>query len=101
MSHLTRVRRSTVSQRDGPSRRRHSSVNPCPRSRGGVVDAALTGALFRRSRVPKAGLEPARPFEQSILSAPCLPFHHFGAAASAASERIAVSTRHTERGRGL
>jgi hypothetical protein len=29
-------------------------------------------------RVPRAGLEPARPFEQSILSAPCLPFHHPG-----------------------
>ena len=28
--------------------------------------------------VPGAGLEPARPFEQSILSAPCLPFHHPG-----------------------
>jgi hypothetical protein len=28
--------------------------------------------------VPRAGLEPARPFEQSILSAPCLPFHHPG-----------------------
>ena len=34
--------------------------------------------LRRVPRVPRAGLEPARPFEQSILSAPCLPFHHPG-----------------------
>ena len=32
--------------------------------------------------VPRAGLEPARPFEQSILSAPCLPFHHPGEVAA-------------------
>src|SRR5680860_309136 len=32
--------------------------------------------------VPGAGLEPARPFEQSILSAPCLPFHHPGEVAA-------------------
>ena len=28
--------------------------------------------------VPKMGFEPTRPFEQSILSAPRLPFRHFG-----------------------
>ena len=28
--------------------------------------------------VPKVGVEPTRPFEQSILSAPRLPFRHFG-----------------------
>ena len=33
-------------------------------------------------KVPRAGLEPARPFEQSILSAPCLPFHHPGEVAA-------------------
>ena len=32
--------------------------------------------------MPRAGLEPARPFEQSILSAPCLPFHHPGRVAA-------------------
>jgi hypothetical protein len=31
------------------------------------------------STVPDAGLEPARPFEQSILSAPRLPFRQSGA----------------------
>ncbi|MDQ1551155.1 MAG: hypothetical protein QOD50_577, partial [Actinomycetota bacterium] len=29
--------------------------------------------------VPVVGLEPTRPFEQSILSAPRLPFRHTGA----------------------
>ena len=33
---------------------------------------------FVCQQVPRAGFEPARPFEQSILSAPCLPFHHLG-----------------------
>ena len=28
--------------------------------------------------MPGAGFEPARPFEQWILSPPCLPFHHPG-----------------------
>ena len=28
--------------------------------------------------VPAAGLEPARPFGQEILSLRCLPFHHAG-----------------------
>jgi len=28
--------------------------------------------------VPKVGFEPTRPFEQSILSAPRLPFRHSG-----------------------
>ena len=28
--------------------------------------------------VPEVGLEPTRPFEQSILSAPRLPFRHSG-----------------------
>jgi hypothetical protein len=41
----------------------------------GVNPSAICRSV---ARVPKAGLEPARPFEQSILSAPCLPFHHFG-----------------------
>ncbi len=30
------------------------------------------------AHVPGAGLEPACPCGQSILSAPCLPFHHPG-----------------------
>ena len=30
--------------------------------------------------VPKAGLEPARPFGLEILSLLCLPFHHSGRA---------------------
>jgi hypothetical protein len=37
---------------------------------------------FRRPKsyvVPVVGLEPTRPFEQSILSAPRLPFRHTGA----------------------
>ena len=33
----------------------------------------------RRTSVPVVGLEPTRPFEQSILSAPRLPFRHTGA----------------------
>ncbi len=28
--------------------------------------------------VPKAGLEPASPYGQQILSLSCMPFHHFG-----------------------
>lgn len=28
--------------------------------------------------VPRAGVEPARPFGQGILSPVCLPFHHRG-----------------------
>ena len=36
------------------------------------------------SSVPRAGLEPARPCGQSILSAPCLPFHHPGRSAAPA-----------------
>ena len=36
----------------------------------------LTGRPFRT--VPAVGLEPTRPFEQSILSAPRLPFRHAG-----------------------
>ena len=32
--------------------------------------------------VPAAGLEPARPFGQEILSLRCLPFHHAGLAPS-------------------
>jgi hypothetical protein len=28
--------------------------------------------------VPEVGVEPTRPFEQRILSPPCLPFHHSG-----------------------
>src|SRR5438552_14748809 len=31
-----------------------------------------------RVSVPEEGLEPPRPFEQSVLSAQCLPFHHSG-----------------------
>ena len=37
--------------------------------------------------VPEAGFEPARPCEQSILSAPCLPFHHSGESAGQAYVR--------------
>jgi hypothetical protein len=29
--------------------------------------------------MPEAGVEPARPCEQLILSQSCLPFHHSGA----------------------
>jgi hypothetical protein len=53
----------------------------------------------RLSMVPRAGLEPARPFEQSILSAPCLPFHHPGEVAAISipgsrsqHERVAART---------
>ena len=28
--------------------------------------------------MPRAGLEPARPYDQEILSLPCLPLHHRG-----------------------
>ena len=39
----------------------------------------LTG-FPKRGVVPKAGLEPARPFGLEILSLLCLPFHHSGRA---------------------
>lgn len=35
---------------------------------------------MRRSEVPAAGLEPASPHGQGILSPLCLPFHHTGVA---------------------
>ena len=53
-------------------------VDPVWTRCGPGVDTVHDGTRFRRSTVPKAGLEPARPCGQSILSAPCLPFHHFG-----------------------
>ena len=37
-------------------------------------------------KVPGAGLEPARPLEQRILSPPCLPFHHPGRRQQATGE---------------
>jgi hypothetical protein len=57
------------------------------RQAGDLIRAArtssATSAQVRRLLVvPRAGLEPARPFEQSILSAPCLPFHHPGEVAA-------------------
>lgn len=44
-----------------------------------VVCGAAHSAVLRRSEVvPPAGLEPARPYGQGILSPKCLPFHHEG-----------------------
>lgn len=40
--------------------------------------------------VPWAGLEPARSFEQEILSLRCLPFHHQGNLAATLSKPSAV-----------
>ncbi len=57
---------------------------PCINSpdHGRALNGDAPDYRFRRSAlfvvVPRAGLEPARPCEQSILSAPCLPFHHPG-----------------------
>ena len=45
--------------------------------RPGLLGARWTGAA--EAAVPVVGLEPTRPLEQSILSAPRLPFRHTGA----------------------
>ena len=45
---------------------------------GANCEAGISAGQRLFVLVPGAGLEPARPFEQSILSAPCLPFHHPG-----------------------
>ena len=50
------------------------------------------------ARVPGAGLEPARPCEQSILSAPCLPFHHPGRVRRQHTRRPAGPHRHARAG---
>jgi hypothetical protein len=48
-----------------------------------VITNAFLGHIFYRIMCPKklvpaAGLEPARPYGQEILSLQCLPFHHAG-----------------------
>jgi len=42
--------------------------------------------------VPEVGFEPTRPFEQSILSAPRLPFRHSGQLHALKSNRFDLNT---------
>ena len=65
----------------GPLVLNFSRIQPHGMVQNRLSDACkLLIAPPKRGLVPKAGLEPARPFGLEILSLLCLPFHHSGRA---------------------
>lgn len=60
--------------------------------------APCEARFIERSMVPGAGLEPARPYGQGILSPQCLPFHHPGkGGVTVYGEGLVVNNRGDER----
>lgn|GEM_PF-6787043 len=75
------------------SKRGGRVMSIAPSLAGASVRGVCADFLSSAQMVPRAGVEPARPFGQEILSLVCLPFHHRGAVGDGVDARRGVGRR--------